>query len=221
MKMDCQQAQRLIDDLAHGRLADPLASAVHRHTTECTDCRVQQQRAARLQQLLTVKRHERPSQEYSDGFLAEFHRRQHAEATRRTVWDRLIDHLAPPAQVWRYGLAGATAVALLAGIARLGMRPDATSNLSAQDHDLVIPAPVELAKPAAPDPANTPTLVAVQLPKLPASVTSSAMAHSQPPSINGLAIMPAGGSAEPREPRYVLDRLQITPVSYDVSRTDF
>ena len=77
--MKCEQVQRLFDDLASGRLPEPLAQDARRHLADCTDCRVQQQRLAKLQRLLTLKRYEQPAPAYFDNFTAEFHARLEAD----------------------------------------------------------------------------------------------------------------------------------------------
>ena len=55
--MNCQKAQQLFDDLTHERLAPATATEVRQHLTDCTDCRVVEQRTGRLQRLLALKRY--------------------------------------------------------------------------------------------------------------------------------------------------------------------
>ena len=96
--MDCRQTKELLHDLADGRLVEPVAEQVQRHFSECSDCRVFQQREHRLQQLLAVKRHEKPGAAYLENFLGEFHRRMEAEmAPQPGFWRQLGDrlHLQP------------------------------------------------------------------------------------------------------------------------------
>ena len=84
--MDCKKTQQLFDDLWHQRLTPETDAQVRQHLADCTDCRVLEQRSARLQRLLALKRYERPAPAYFDNFLSEFHRRLLTEMAR--------DHLA-------------------------------------------------------------------------------------------------------------------------------
>src|SRR5271170_3415523 len=91
--MNCQKTQQLFDDLAHERLAPSTAAQVRQHLAECTDCRVVEQRSARLQRLLALKRYERPTPEYFDNFLSEFHSRVSAEARRTGWWEQVLERV--------------------------------------------------------------------------------------------------------------------------------
>jgi len=96
--MNCRDTKELLHDFADGRLAEPVARQVQRHVAECSDCRVFQQREHRLQQLLAVKRHEKPDAAYLDNFLGEFHRRLAVEMTPQPgFWQQLGErfHLQP------------------------------------------------------------------------------------------------------------------------------
>lgn len=227
--MDCKQAQRLFDELARNRLGEPLASQVRDHVADCTDCRVQHQRAARLQQLLAVKRYERPSDEYRDGFLAEFHRRQMADARRGGLWGQLSGWLhdnlrVAPGLMWRYGLASAVGVVVAGTVLWFGVRPAYRQPSSVARHEIVLPQPVQVVDLTAPSTQAVPVVAAAQVPPPLLEATPIRLgppANLQPATISGLVIVPAAATAEPTKPRYVLDRLQITPASYDASHTDF
>src|SRR5689334_1531558 len=107
--MDCSKTQRLMNDLADGRLNESAAQSVQRHVAECSDCRVVQQRGLRLQQLLSVKRHECPGAEYFDSFLNDFHHRLALDpAPRLSIWQRFFNwiHVEPVFTI-RYGFAHA------------------------------------------------------------------------------------------------------------------
>src|SRR5262245_24976527 len=116
--MNCDKAQRLSQDLADGCLTDGVARELQRHLTDCTDCRVTQQRAARLQQLFTVKRHEQPRSDYFDGFVHEFHQRlNEAIMPRPRWWERTLNALhIQNALTLRYGYAHGFGVLLAFGM---------------------------------------------------------------------------------------------------------
>ena len=116
--MECSKTQRLFDDLSEDRLPETLSREVRRHLDECTDCRVAQQRAARLQQLLALKRHERPSPEYFDDFLREFHQRLQTETrTQAGWWEQLVASFTiERSRVWPYAFAGGMGVLLVVSV---------------------------------------------------------------------------------------------------------
>ena len=94
---------------------------MHQHLADCTDCRVLEQRAGRLQRLLALKRYERPTPEYFDNFLSEFHGRIQAEARKISWWERVLgrvdDFLAAESmRVWRYSFTSALGVAAVVGL---------------------------------------------------------------------------------------------------------
>lgn len=189
--MDCKKAQRLYDELAEGRVAEPMATELHRHLDECTDCRVLRHRAARLQQLLSLKRHEQPAPAYFNNFLADFHRRLDVEAMRPTWRQRLVEAISVEiAPIWRYGLVGTCAGMLALGLVWKTYRP----------------AP------------------AVQLPQatLTASATTAALSESTgASSVQRLAFVPAAWNPEDSRPQYVLERIAVTPASYETASVRF
>ena len=104
--MNCEKAQRMFDDLAHARLETALAREVREHLTDCTDCRVQHQRQARLQRLLALKRYEQPPAEFYADVVSDFHRRLAVEGQRPTRWERFtasvgLDSFLQPGYGWR------------------------------------------------------------------------------------------------------------------------
>jgi len=181
--MDCQTAQRMYDDLVDGRLAEPLAAQLRRHLEECSDCRVQRQRAMRLQQLLAIKRYEQPPPGYFEQFVAEFHRRLDAEMMRPRWWQRLAESIRVEVQpVWRYGLAGACGAALALGLLWQVYHPAPAMSRAAPARPMV-----------------------------------SAPVSAMPPA----AIPPMAWHPDASRPQYVLDRINITPASYETARVRF
>lgn len=211
--MDCDKAQRLVQDLADGCLTDGVARELQRHINDCTDCRVAQQRAARLQQLLTVKRHEQPGQDYLDGFLGEFHRRlAHATAPQPTLWERMIGALhIQNVPTLRYGFAHAFGVVLALGMALRGLISADFSGDTSQSAGLSFGTPHLQAASALPAPHSTPPRIASLLPQSFEPATSA----------GGALIMPVETRSEPSTPRYVLDRINRLPASYEVASIHF
>ncbi|MGD0016192.1 MAG: zf-HC2 domain-containing protein [Verrucomicrobiia bacterium] len=194
--MDCRKTQRLFDEFAEGRLALPLAEQLQRHLIDCTDCRVAQQRAARLRRLLTLKRYEQPAPAYFHGFLDEFHRRLQAETTSpASLWMRLKaqwEGFRATTSDWalNYGLAGAAGVLLVAGV------------VSWMAVHQTIPMVAERGTP----------------------IASQNVVASISPTGSALRIASEGGATARMEgsaPRYILDHIAITPVSYEGPRVDF
>jgi predicted anti-sigma-YlaC factor YlaD len=176
--MDCKKAQRLYDDLADGRVSEPVAVELRRHLAACTDCRVIRQRAMRLQQLLALKRHEQPVPAYFDRFLPEFHRRLAVEAMRPNWRQRLQEAFRlEVAPVWRYGFAGACGAMLAVGFF----------------WKMSVPSAVNAVPPA------------------PAIVTS----------VKRTAPVTVAWHSEASRPQYVLDRIAVTPVSYETANIRF
>jgi len=202
--MDCKKAQRLIHDLGNGVSHD-----VQRHVSECSDCRVAQQRALHLQQLLSVKRHETPGQHYFDSFLGNFQRRLAAElAPPPTFWQRVFTRLhIEPVPRLRYGYAHALGVAFAVALVWRGLvATDLPVNADRPaDNDLLAPT---LATSALPAPSSTPQMIA------------SALPVSQPQSINPF-VLPAISMRDFNSPRYILDRINLSPASYEVASIHF
>lgn len=213
--MDCKKAQRLFDDLSRERLAFELAAEVRQHLTDCTDCRVLEQRAARFQRLLALKRYEHPSPEYFDNFLAEFHRRLVAETQPHAAWwERVLggidDFLSAEAmQVWRYGLASTLGVSMIVGLMWLGLRQ---TNDSAGMPDLA----------AAPNPS----LLVIAPPSSQSAPVASSISLVSPVDYqlamaDSADTAPATVRTASTTPQYVLDRISVTPASYDVPNVHF
>lgn len=197
--MNCKQAQRLI-------LSDAANSDVQRHLADCSDCRVAQQRALRLQQLLTVKRHETPGQHYFDGFLDNFHRRlATTTAPQPTFWQRCCARLRiEPVPRLRYGFAHALGVAFaVALVSRTWITADLPINHAAEDS--IAP---QIATSSLPAPQSMPRMIAASLPAQPAAPTALVFP--------ALATRPGFDA-----PRYVLDRFSLTPASYEVANIHF
>ena len=220
--MNCQKAQQLFDDLTHERLAPTTATQVRRHLADCTDCRVMEQRTGRLQRLLALKRYERPAPEYFDNFLSEFHGRLLTEARQIGWWERALgrvdDFLATESmRVWRYSFTSALGVAAVVGLTWMGLRqasdpavvavdPTVTANSSLADADAMLPPP-----------QSTPNTIVASLPGL----SPVASADYQSSSMSGVVLVPTSAHADSSVPRYVLDRISVTPASYDVPSVHF
>jgi anti-sigma factor RsiW len=205
--MNCQNAQRQFDDLADGRLPDSVADELRRHLAECTDCRVAEHRVARLQRLLALKRHEQPPAGYFNNFLGEFHQRLAlANAPRPSWWDRFIRHLTiEPIHVWRYGLAGALGI-LATGMITWWSLPAGHPPTGENTAQLVA--------------SNT----AVAIPVIATADTGllRGMDADMAPLVeSGDVILSPNATDAPDEPRYVLDRLAVTPVSYEAPNVHF
>lgn len=200
--MDCKQAQRLIlSDVANGDL--------QQHLRDCSDCRVSQQRALHLQQLLTVKRHETPGQPYFDSFLTNFHHRLAIEtAPQPTVWQRVFTwlHIEPVPRL-RYGFAHALGVAFAMALMWRGLvATDLPVNTDRRaNQDFLTP---ELTTSTLPAPHSTPRMIASALPA-PQLQSPSAL------------VMPAVTMRDLSVPRYVLDRISLSPASYEVANIHF
>jgi hypothetical protein len=218
--MDCKKAQRLFDDLSRERLAFELAAEVRQHLTDCTDCRVLEQRAARFQRLLALKRYEHPSPEYFDNFLAEFHSRLVAQTQPRAAWwERVLggidDFLSAEAmQVWRYGLASTLGVSMIVGLMWMGLRQ--TSDFTGTS---------DLAG------APNPSLMVIAPPSSQSSPEASSTPFASPPHVvpvdyqlamaDSADTAPATVRMASTTPQYVLDRISVTPASYDVPNVHF
>ena len=217
--MNCRQTQRLFDDMADGRLPEAVAQQLQRHLEECTDCRVTRQRSARLQQLLAVKRYEQPSPDYFGNFLREFHQRLEAETMPRvSFWERIVNNLAiEPVRTWRYGFSGAVGLALAVTMIWRGFSaPDVSARIGLPAGSL--PSPIHLfASDDLPAKNPTPRTIAAILPLS----TRATRGETESASAGSVAIVPVDAHSELGAPRYVLDRIGVTPASYEVASIHF
>jgi len=215
--MNCQKAQRLFGDLARERLAPELAAEVRHHLTDCTDCRVLEQRAARLQRLLALKRYERPAPQYLDNFLTEFHRRLLAETQPRMGWWQRIDGLLSTGHTlaWRHGFASAMGIILAVGLMWMGLREandlGSTDQMAAANSPLTV-TPVGASAPQS-SPLTAPSQLASMLPVTPVDYESA-------PTESVIVPSPLTRT-ESAAPQYVLDRISVTPANYEVARVYF
>ena len=219
--MNCKKAQQLFDDLAHERLAPETAAQVRRHLGDCTDCRVLEQRADRLQRLLALKRYERPPARYFDDFLSEFHGRLSAETQRLGWWERRLwrmeDLVATKSvRVWRYSFASAVVVAAVVGLTWMGVRPTGDSTGNASQTASANPSMV-VADAALHAPHSMPSAIAAPVPGL-AQVTT---ADYQPATVGSVVLVSDLTRSDSPAPRYVLDRISVTPADYDVPNVHF
>ena len=216
--MDCKKAQRLFDELSRGRLMPEPAAEVRQHLADCTDCRVLEQRAARLQRLLALKRYERPSSEYFDNFLMEFHNRLLPEPRRWTRWQERVresidDFLsAEPMRVWRYSFASAMGAIVILCLFWMSLRQPSelvrSPDQRAAGHPPMIMAEI---------PRSSSQIVAAQLPSLPGMVS----ADSQQAMAESVVVIPSAVPAESTTPYYVLDHISVTPAGYEVASIHF
>ncbi len=218
--MDCQKTQQLLDDLAHERLAPAIATQVRQHLADCTDSRVLEQRTVRLQRLLALKRYERPSPEYFDNFLSEFHGRVLAEARKIGWWERALGRMddffaAESMRVWRYSFTSALGVAAAVGLAWMGLRQTGDPSMIAMDQTTAPSMSLAAAETMLPPPHSTPQTIAASLPNL----VSASSADYQPASVGNVVLVPS--RTDFSTPRYVLDHLSVTPASYEVPSVHF
>lgn len=207
--MDCIKAQRYAADLADHRLDEAAARELQNHLSNCSDCRVAQQRALRLQQLLSIKRRESPGAHYFDGFLYDFHRRLQV-APAPSWWSRALRVLhVQEAPMLRYGFAHACGVVFACGmILRAVITADVAGNSSALEIPGFSTPNLQSTLPA---PQSTPRRIASILPRQP-----------DPTSMAGSAlIIPGLSRGELNASRYVLDRISLSPASYEVASVHF
>jgi predicted anti-sigma-YlaC factor YlaD len=219
--MDCTKAQPLFDDLSRNRLDPETAAQVRQHLTDCTDCRVLEQRAARLQRLLALKRYERPASECLENFLPEFHARLRAETRQTARWERALEHIdnllvAGTMRVWRYGLASSLGVAVVVAVTWMSVRqtdvPDnAADQTASANSSLVLAESAAELRPAHPVSHDFVTPIPVSL--------QAASVDDQSETAGSEGQVPAPTHADYAVPRYVLDR--IIPASYEVASRDF
>ena len=182
-----------------------------------------EQRAARLQRVLALKRYEHPSAEYFDSFLTEFHRRLLAETKPQMGWwERVLGGIddflsAESMQVWRYGLASAVGVTMIAGLMWTGLREptdssDVVGQVGAENSALIMTSQIS-ASTSAPALAMTPSQFPNSLHVAPADYQlTMADVPERLPSVT---------HAESTTPQYVLDRISVTPASYEVANVHF
>ena len=216
--MDCGKAQKLFDDLSRERLEPETAAEVRQHLADCTDCRVQEQRAARLQRLLALKRYELPAPEYFDNFLSEFHSRLLAEARRPGLWERALGRVedlvtVESARLWSYRFASAAGVAVVVGLMWMSVRQtndpsDFAGPMAGADLSLVFAE-------------TTPSTSGAMAPSLSTSLLQVTPADYEPSTANGVVLTPSSTRADATVPRYVLDRISVTPANYDVPNVQF
>ncbi len=170
------------------------------HLADCTDCRVVQQRTARLQRLLALKTHEQPGARYFEGVVGDFHRRLAAESQPVPLVDQWLqwlglDSLLSP----RYGWASACAVLLVIGLGWVGLR----NTVSLVEHNQASSRSVAWIEPG--------SLPVPAVPVVPAALTDPEPVAEQ------ISV----GFVPSTAPRYVLDQIGITPASYESPHVGF
>jgi hypothetical protein len=212
--MNCRDVQRHLHEISGDPLSADATTRLHRHLADCSDCRVAQQRALRLQQLLTVKRHETPGADYFDNFLGEFHQRLTAATRSRTsFWGQWMDRWQlRNALTLRYGFVHALGMAFVIALVWRGIE---TTQLPVGPEPgnparLITEALTPVPEPA---PSSTPRTIASALP----ARGPETLRWDQPI----FELLPVAARADFSAPRYVLDRIQATPATYEVASIHF
>jgi hypothetical protein len=204
--MNCRQTQQLFDDLARNRLDESTAERVRGHLADCTDCRVGMQKQARLIRLLSLKNHEQPPTAYWDGFLDEFHRRLDADAASESLWRRLVGRFdvawltTEVMPHWRPAVLAVFMVTACGVTFWWGIDDDRWSAESTRLINRPQPGTMRLVVDTAPAPLPT---LSNPAPSMPGGVI---VAVDQP---------------DREHTRYVMDRIAVTPVTYEVANIDF
>lgn len=151
----------------------------------------------KVSRLLALKRHERPPKGYFDNFLSEFHSRQRAELLRaRGWWEQLFEVVrGEPVAVARYALGVALALLLCVNAFLL-------LNRSAQ-----APSPPTLAEQFTPQPP--PSVFAAQTRPSATEVVEAPMQSVFPQLASNVQVNTRS--------QFILDRINISPASYDTS----
>ena len=214
--MDCIKAQRLFDDLAQDRLSAERAAGLRRHLADCTDCRVLQQRGARLQRLIALKRYERPAPAYFDDFLTQFHRRLAETYSQAAWWERAfagIDEFfsAEAMQVWRYAMASTFGITMVVALLWTSLRvPEETADMPKQ---IALENSSVIMTPQASTSAPALTVASSEFSGL-MHFTSASSELTGADVSEPIPLMREEAAAS--TPQYVLDRISVSPASYDV-----
>jgi len=171
---------------------------------------------------LRSKRYERPTPEYFDNFLSEFHGRIQAEARKIGWWERVLgrvdDFLAAESmRVWRYSFTSALGVAAVVGLTWMGLRQTGDSAVAAMDQTTTASSSLAVAEAMLPPPHSTPQTIAASLPTLrrrPRRITCRRRRAV-------VVLVPAQAHTDSSTPGYVLDHIPVTPASYDVPSVHF
>ena len=203
--MNCRKAQRLVEGRYRRQRSESLELDLQQHLHDCTDCRVAQQRSARLQRLLSLKRYEQPDSHYFERFAGEFHQRLSAEMQDNGGWwSRWKTGLAlPPFRAWSYGFATAAAISCSVAFWWTAFHPAAQQRLAAN----AAPDLLDSSQMVLPNSMSRPVPVPVYTP-----VHGFGTVSAGPP----LVLSSFANSSLTDAPPYVLDRLTVSPVSYEV-----
>jgi hypothetical protein len=169
--------------------------------------------ARRIPTPLTAVRHERPGSEYFDSFLHEFHRRLAVDtAPQPGFWERALATLRiQNVPTLRYGFAHAFGVIIACGMVLRGlMTTDLASDVAQADPHNFGTLHLQAAN-ALPAPHSQPRRIAATLPR---SVEPALTA-------SGALSIPVTTYDEPSTPRYVLDHIKLSPLSYEVASIHF
>lgn len=86
-----------------------------------------------MHHIIRLKRYEQPPEGYYENFLREFHHRQRAEFLKPPLTTMLMERISSFLSEFRvpaFAYAGATAIAVLAGVAILKQAPQSTPTIS-------------------------------------------------------------------------------------------
>ena len=146
-----------------------------------------------------------------------------AEAQRTPWWERALENVdrllvVGTMRVWRYGVASAMGVAVVVSVMWMSVRQTGAPDLAA---DQTAPASSSLVLTdsqvtPAPSHSSPDTIVA----SIPASLQAVAAGY-QPTTAGSEDLTPAPAQADDTAPRYVLDRIAVTPASYEVANVHF
>ena len=119
----CEKILPHLPDVIADELLGDQDAEIREHLAACGACRAKLESARRLQNLLALKRAERPDEFFLRNFVPEFHRRLMAEMVRKTgFWEQLGDILLPRLEplrgLFRYshGFAAVATLVILCGL---------------------------------------------------------------------------------------------------------
>ena len=208
--MDCNQVQQYFNGLISMQESKSVSSKINQHLIDCTDCRVQQQRIVRLQQLLALKRYEKPHPEYFDCFLSEFRQRLYEEQTRQpSLWQQMTERFREftfSAIHFRY--AGGIAILIALACMWAGLQVMNTSSKPSNETPIFQKTVRK----------NTTDHLPNAFPQL-TSFSKQINGGDQFHSVEFVSQRPEEEVANTTE--YILESITITPVNYEVDSVHF
>lgn len=150
-----------------------------------------------LSALLRLKRYEQPPAEYFDRLLRDVHRRQRADLLRRPLWKIAVERVQTFFSEHSMGhasYAGAMAVALVVGVAGIGLMTPSGGERGTTS-TVAVTIPINAGKPLA-------------------AAEPFSIQPTTPVKLDSRGSFPSGVPPVPGQPRYVMDA---RPVSYEPS----